>query len=178
MRDIRRGNRADYLLRLARKPIVRFPIPKRAVRFVARFLFTVLLLGAIYGTCFLLPDRVLPPVEDYRTSSVFEPTLQDLPDVHVVEATAYCSCPICCGRNADGWTASGTWATEGRTLAADPHMFPIGSCLALPDYGRRVVEDTGSAILGKRIDIYFNSHEAALDFGRRLILAIPCGIMG
>ncbi|MFP7285558.1 3D domain-containing protein [Shouchella clausii] len=41
------------------------------------------------------------------------------------------------------------------TIAADPAVFPIGSILFVPGYGYGVVADTGSAIKGKHIDLYY-----------------------
>jgi 3D (Asp-Asp-Asp) domain-containing protein len=146
----------------------------RLRQFFFRFSLGVGLLVLLYLAAWLLPDRALPQVQDYRESAIFQPQAPPaLPTVHV-EATAYCACPICCGSWSDGRTASGTWATEGRTLAADPRFLPMGTCLALPGLGERFVEDTGSAILGPRIDVFFVDHERALEFGRQLLLASKC----
>ena len=78
-------------------------------------------------------------------------------------ATAYCGCSYCCGKS-DCITASGTRATEGRTIAADISVFPFGTHLRINgvDY---IVEDCGGGIHGNRLDIYFESHEDALRFG-------------
>ncbi len=43
------------------------------------------------------------------------------------------------------------------TIAADPTVYPIGSVLFIPGYGYGVVADTGSAIKGNRIDLYYES---------------------
>ena len=78
-------------------------------------------------------------------------------------ATAYCGCSYCCGKS-DCITASGTRATEGRTIAADISVFPFGTHLRINgvDY---IVEDCGGGIHGDRLDIYFESHADALRFG-------------
>lgn len=81
-------------------------------------------------------------------------------------ATAYCGCSSCCGKS-DGITASGTRATEGRTVAA-PSTFSFGTELVI-DGHTYVVEDRGGSISGNRIDIYFDSHQAALNYGRRSV---------
>ena len=80
--------------------------------------------------------------------------------------TAYCSCPLCCGK-ATGRTASGTRATPGRTVAA-PAKFAFGTKLNIGG-NIYVVEDRGGAIQGNRIDIYVNSHSAALQWGVRYL---------
>jgi len=79
--------------------------------------------------------------------------------------TAYCSCSSCCGKD-DGITASGTRVQSNHTIAADISVLPFGTVVYIngEDY---TVEDTGSAINGNRIDIYFDSHSDALVFGRR-----------
>ena len=76
--------------------------------------------------------------------------------------TAYCSCSKCCGKS-DGITASGTKATAGRTIAA-PSTFKFGTKLIINGH-EYTVEDRGGAIKGNRIDIYFDSHQEALNFG-------------
>ncbi|MGV3488937.1 MAG: 3D domain-containing protein [Tuberibacillus sp.] len=41
------------------------------------------------------------------------------------------------------------------TIAADPSIFPIGTILYIPGYGYGVVADTGSAINGNKLDLYY-----------------------
>ena len=85
----------------------------------------------------------------------------------IMELTAYCSCPICCGDNADGVTATGTIPQQGRTVAADFNQFPPGTKLKIGEH-IYVVEDTfGSVNRFGRLDVYFESHQEALEFGRR-----------
>nr|WP_156906490.1 3D domain-containing protein [Alteribacter aurantiacus] len=45
------------------------------------------------------------------------------------------------------------------TIAADPSVFPIGTILFIPGYGFGVVADTGSAIKGNKIDLYYETVE-------------------
>ncbi|UCZ52531.1 3D domain-containing protein [Bacillus shivajii] len=45
------------------------------------------------------------------------------------------------------------------TIAADPSVFPIGTILFIPGYGYGVVADTGSAIKGNKIDLYYETVE-------------------
>ena len=80
----------------------------------------------------------------------------------VYKITAYCSCSKCCGKTT-GRTASGTQATAGRTVAA-PAKFAFGTKLNIGGH-IYTVEDRGGAIQGNRIDIYVNSHSAALQWG-------------
>ena len=78
--------------------------------------------------------------------------------------TAYCPCKKCCGEYADGITASGTVATEGRTCAVDPEVIPLGMEIEI-DGVKYIAEDTGGAIKGRRIDICFNDHRSAVQYG-------------
>lgn len=82
----------------------------------------------------------------------------------VYKLTAYCPCEKCCGKS-DGITASGTKATEGRTIAVDTEIIPYGTEVLVEGLGKFIAEDCGGVIKGNRIDIYFNSHEDALEFG-------------
>ena len=84
-------------------------------------------------------------------------------------ATAYCPCKNCCGSGASGITASGARPREGVTIAADWDILPEGTIVEIQDIGYRMVQDTGSAIKGHRIDIYFEEHEKALEFGVRKV---------
>lgn len=82
--------------------------------------------------------------------------------------TAYCPCMKCCGKT-DGITATGTTAAEGRTIAVDPRVIPYGSAVTLyfadGTSHTYTAEDCGGAIKGNRLDIYFDDHQAALQFG-------------
>lgn len=80
--------------------------------------------------------------------------------------THYCPCEKCCGEWADGITATGTTASEGRTIAVDPKVIPYGTevtiCYADGTEHTYTAEDCGGAIKGNRIDVFMESHEAAL----------------
>ena len=77
--------------------------------------------------------------------------------------TAYCSCSRCCGKS-DGITATGTHATEGRTIAVDPSVIPYGTKVKIGD-SEYVAEDCGGAIKGKVIDIFIADHNRASEYG-------------
>lgn len=89
--------------------------------------------------------------------------------------TAYCACEICCEElalsrplDANGnpivYTATGTVATQGRTIGVDPKVIPYGTEVYIEGLGWRVAEDTG-AIQNQHIDVYMDSHDAALHSG-------------
>jgi 3D (Asp-Asp-Asp) domain-containing protein len=83
------------------------------------------------------------------------------PETVTFEATAYT------------WTgsrtATGTWPSRG-TVAVDPRVIPLGSELYVEGYGPAVAADTGGDIKGQRIDLYMESYEEAIQFGRREVL--------
>jgi 3D (Asp-Asp-Asp) domain-containing protein len=83
----------------------------------------------------------------------------------IYEITAYCTCVRCCGKS-DGITASGVKATANRTIAADTSILPFGTEIYINGQ-KYVVEDKGGAIRGNRIDMYFDTHQEALQWGRQ-----------
>lgn len=91
--------------------------------------------------------------------------------VRRMRVTAYCPCPKCCGRWADGVTTSGrpVTANGGRFVAADKAL-PLGTLLVVPGYadGKPVpVLDRGGAIRGRRLDVFFPTHQQARRWGVR-----------
>ena len=91
-----------------------------------------------------------------------------------MEVTAYCPCKKCCGPKAQGITASGRHVShnDGRFVAADTRILPFHTKLVIPGYaaGEPVpVLDRGGAIKGKKLDVFFDSHQTALQWGRRKV---------
>jgi 3D (Asp-Asp-Asp) domain-containing protein len=86
-----------------------------------------------------------------------------------VTATAYCPCKKCCGKT-DGITATGTKATAGRTIAVDPSVIPYGTEIIINN-NTYIAEDCGGAVNGNDVDIFFNTHDEAINFGRQKLTA-------
>lgn len=96
----------------------------------------------------------------------------------VMSATAYDLSFASCGKNPGdkgyGITASGTKARPG-AVAVDPKVIPLGTKLYIEsldsteDYGFAVAEDTGGAIKGNKIDLFFHSGKDVKNFGRRKV---------
>ena len=125
----------------------------------------------VYGVPLVTKDPYMSSVElnnDVETKEdveVLEETKTETKkSLGEFKITAYCPCKKCCGDYADGYTYSGTVATEGRTIAVDPKVIPLGSIVEI-DGVEYVAEDIGGAIKGNRIDLYFNSHQEALNWG-------------
>lgn len=83
-----------------------------------------------------------------------------------IEATGYSANDPEQGTN--NINALGRVVREG-TVAACPSQFPLGSRIDIYGLGEYVVEDTGGAITHGRIDIFFDTKQEALDWGRRTV---------
>ena len=79
--------------------------------------------------------------------------------------TFYCPCERCNGALGASKTASGATPAEGRTIAVDSSIIPLGSRVYIEGYGTFIAEDTGSAIKNNKIDIFVSTHERAEELG-------------
>lgn len=77
--------------------------------------------------------------------------------------TAYCPCAECCGKYADGLTATGIPVGPG-IVAVDRSVIPLGSTVVI-DGQKYLAADTG--VEGRRVDICMATHEEAEAFGVR-----------
>ncbi|MDD9272024.1 ubiquitin-like domain-containing protein [Paenibacillus sp. GCM10023248] len=66
-----------------------------------------------------------------------------------------------------GKTYTGTTVTEGRTIAVDPKVIPLGWWVYIEGVGFRRAEDIGSGVKGQMIDVYFEDHNYANKFGTK-----------
>ena len=110
-------------------------------------------------------------------AAVSEPVVLEVEPLSLGEfvLTAYCPCERCCGvwaknrpTDFNGKSvvvgSSGQVLTQGVSVAVDPDVIPYGTELQIG--GKMyVAHDCGGAIQGNRIDVYFEEHEAALEFG-------------
>ncbi|HYY75203.1 MAG TPA: 3D domain-containing protein [Gaiellaceae bacterium] len=76
-----------------------------------------------------------------------------------VQSTGYCL---------RGTTATGI-PTGWGVVAVDPAVIPLGTKMFVPGYGEGVAADTGSAVKGAIIDVWFPSCAQALQWGRRTV---------
>lgn len=93
-------------------------------------------------------------------------------------ATAYDLSYQSCGKNPGdrgyGITATGTRACYG-TVAVDPSVIPLGSKLYIETvdgsfiYGYSTALDTGGAIKGNKVDLFFDTTSECMSFGRRTV---------
>lgn len=132
-----------------------------------------LAVGLLAGCCLLLGWQLGRDAKDDKSADL--PQMEEvMPQIRQQDATqtqeqtftvtAYCPCEKCCGAYANGYTATGAKATQGVTVAADPAVLPMGTEIQI-DGHTYTVQDTGGAIKGNRLDLYFDSHEDALQWG-------------
>jgi len=67
-----------------------------------------------------------------------------------------------------GHTATGLPVGWG-VVAVDPSVIPLGSHMYIPGYGDAVAADTGGAIIGNRIDLWFPTVAQAYAWGERMV---------
>jgi len=85
-----------------------------------------------------------------------------------MRVTAYCPCSQCCGAFSDGITANNHRIQLGDTFVAADKSYRFGTEMVIPGYnsGQSVrVMDRGGAIKGNRLDLFFHSHQRALEWG-------------
>jgi 3D (Asp-Asp-Asp) domain-containing protein/septal ring factor EnvC (AmiA/AmiB activator) len=76
-----------------------------------------------------------------------------------VAATGYCL---------QGTTATGI-PTGWGVVAVDPAVIPLGTRMSIPGYGEGVAADTGPAVRGATIDVWFPQCSQALAWGRKVV---------
>jgi len=85
-----------------------------------------------------------------------------------MRVTAYCPCPECCGTDSPGITASGYKIQSGDAFVAADKRYSFGTKMIIQGYNNDQpvkVLDRGGAIKGNRIDVFFPTHEEALEWG-------------
>jgi len=54
-------------------------------------------------------------------------------------------------------------------VAVDPRVIPMGTRLYVEGYGEAIAADQGNAIKGNRIDLFFDTHQQALNYGMKTV---------
>jgi len=85
-----------------------------------------------------------------------------------MRATAYTASRSCTGKGPGdpgyGITASGMKAAVG-VVAVDKNVIPLGTKLYIEGYGFAIAGDTGGAIKGNKVDLFYNNYSEAINFG-------------
>ena len=72
------------------------------------------------------------------------------------------------GYSIRGRTATGIQTAPG-VVSVDPSVIPLGTRLTIPGYGVGIAADTGGAVQGSTIDVWFPTRAQALAWGRRTV---------
>lgn len=110
-------------------------------------------------------DRVIE--KGVQGSKIVATSASDLKVKDVIDCTATAYTAYSGAR-----TASGKVAAYG-IIAVDPRVIPMGTKMYIEavdgswTYGYAIAGDTGGAIKGKKIDLFYNSYSECIQFGRR-----------
>jgi 3D (Asp-Asp-Asp) domain-containing protein len=134
---------------------MRRPEPCMRPSCVALSRWVLILVAVALGACILLSLRAGAAERTSRRMRV--------------TATGYCAgpCAIC---QTTGITATGRDAYT-RGIAVDPKVIRIGARIDVPEHGSWLpADDVGGAIIGEAIDVRFDTHAEAREWGRREIV--------
>lgn len=85
-----------------------------------------------------------------------------------VTSTAYtANCNGCSGITATGFNLHEN--PNAKVIAVDPNVIPLGSKVYVEGYGYAIAADTGGAIKGNKIDVFFSTKEQAYRWGVRTV---------
>lgn len=94
--------------------------------------------------------------------------------IRCMEVTAYCPCEKCCGK----WSKYKTTAGGHKIQKGDKFCaagYPFGTMISIPGYNNNEpvpVLDRGKAITNGKLDVYFDDHQEALNWGRKKVNVI------
>ena len=115
-----------------------------------------------------IENRIIEKVDTNITEKTMkEPNLISL---GMFKLTAYCPCTLCCGKWADNrrndivYGAIGEELKENHSIAVDPNIIPYKTEVVINGHTYKA-QDCGGGIKGNEIDIYFENHNEALEFG-------------
>ncbi|WP_211746750.1 3D domain-containing protein [Paenibacillus sp. Marseille-Q4541] len=145
------------------------------IRRCSAFLLILLICFSSYdfASAFIAQGR-----EPDKAKEVLAPRNEQVLDTVSVTATGYTAGYESTGKGPNhplyGITFSGVKVHRDKqgvsTIAADPALFPLGTILYIPDYGYGIVADTGSAIKGSKIDLYFPTIKAVYkEWGKKKV---------
>lgn len=117
-------------------------------------------------------EPVAEPEQYEESDFIFEQEAYEEPEADNYDAddslgiftcTAYCGCTEC-SDDFGSMTAIGTIARPNHTIAVDPAVLSYGTKVSINGIVY-TAEDCGGGVNGKHIDIYFESHAEACEFG-------------
>ncbi|MCY9188855.1 G5 and 3D domain-containing protein [Bacillus mojavensis] len=113
-----------------------------------------------------------PKIEKVSASGDSKPVVsrsnESTGKVMTVSSTAYtASCSGCSGHTATGVNLKNN--PNAKVIAVDPNVIPLGSKVHVEGYGYAVAADTGSAIKGNKIDVFFPEKSSAYRWGNKTV---------
>ncbi|MBN6188109.1 peptidoglycan-binding protein [Aneurinibacillus sp. BA2021] len=86
--------------------------------------------------------------------------------VMTMESTGYtANCAGCSGITSLGMNLKEN--PDAKVISVDPSVIPLGSKVYVEGYGMAIAGDTGGAIKGNKIDVFFAERDKALQWGRK-----------
>ncbi|WP_100486035.1 peptidoglycan-binding protein [Sporolactobacillus pectinivorans] len=117
------------------------------------------------------PKTMIKAPSEARQSHIMKrPVQKQIASVRefYANSTAYTArCAGCSGTTATGINLLQN--PDTKVVAVDPSVIPLGTKLYVEGYGYAVAGDTGGAIKGRKIDVFFNDNGTALQWGRRTV---------
>lgn len=114
-------------------------------------------------------------IVDIGTLAVVRPSRGDSGAEYGYTSMISCVSTAYTSDRGDSGTVTSTGMTVTRdpngysTVAVDPRVIPLGTRLYIEGYGLAIAADTGGAIVGNKVDVYFNRYEEAVSWGRRQV---------
>ncbi len=158
---------------------------------VAFMLFGIIIFISILSVCETVgisKSKALEIINEVEENLEIKKQQDQLKPDFIMRASAYDLSVESCGKPRNhklyGITRSGVYATKGRTVAVDPKVIPLGTKLKIEfdepyTYlnGEYIAEDTGGAIKGNWIDIFFGEdkqgerkvYNECIQFGMRSV---------
>lgn len=140
---------------------------------IACVLLSVIFFSSSYPTQPVEADEVIQEETAPQEIILEPPEEHEIYDMYMCLGqfyiTGYCGCEECCGywasiRQGKPVTgASGEELIQGYSIAADTDLIPMGTYLYIDGHEYKV-QDRGGSIKGNRLDMYFDTHEQALQF--------------
>lgn len=141
----------------------------KAILYTRIFLLILVLAQAV--ACFELCKQNKQLKSKNHETIIVESDISPIPYKELGEYTIsfYCDCPICTKTAKGSKTVTGIKPKEGKTIACDGNILKMGDIVYIESVGVRICQDRGSAIRGKRIDVYMDEHDIANKMGIRKV---------
>lgn len=101
------------------------------------------------------------------STNTSSPTASTVKEISVASTAYTASCDGCSGITSTGIDLNAN--PNQKVISVDPTVIPLGSRVWVEGYGEAIAGDTGGSIKGNKIDIYMQSKEDAINWGRKTV---------